>query len=398
MFSKKRVYLDTAAGMLGNPSSPHTEGRAVKNKLEDARRDIARLVECKADDILFTSGATEANALAILGCGGFVNPHLKWGFTKPPHKPHVLYLPSAHASIVENVKLLAERGVEIEPLPIANGQVDIEQLKTMLRPQTMLVTMEAVCGETGTIWNTREVAIVLQRFAATPSARSARAARPILHLANGVAAPLLHVDASQAAMTEKISRSHFGADLLTLDGGKLGVRGVGCLIAHRTIPLSSLYGGGGQERGVRSGTENVEAVVAFAAALTRAVAHRDAFSARAVELRARLLAQLDVIPGLLINTGRVVAPHIVNLSLPGRDTDYLVALLDTAGFAVSTKSACESASGEGSRAVLALSGDPARAAATLRVSFGPSTTKSEIDRFVTALLASVHFVDSTARG
>ena len=102
MFWNKRVYLDYAAGVAGNPSSPHEEGRKAKKMLEDARRDIARLLEVQSDDVIFTNGATEANALAILGAA-------KAG-------DHVLYLPSAHASIVENMKLLAERGVEVEAL------------------------------------------------------------------------------------------------------------------------------------------------------------------------------------------------------------------------------------------------------------------------------------------
>ncbi|HVW82397.1 MAG TPA: aminotransferase class V-fold PLP-dependent enzyme, partial [Candidatus Paceibacterota bacterium] len=148
MFWKKRIYLDAAAGREASASSTHAEGRAMKERLEDAREKVARLVECKADDVVFTSGATEANALAILGLA-------KRG-------AHMLYLPSAHPSIIENMKLAAERyGARVEPLKIRDGQVDIEALKTQLRPETVLVSMEAVCGETGTIWNTREVALAL---------------------------------------------------------------------------------------------------------------------------------------------------------------------------------------------------------------------------------------------
>ncbi len=393
MFFKRRIYLDAAAGTAGNPSSVHAEGRAAKTRLENARVEIARLVECKPDDVIFTSGATEANALAILGLA-------KAG-------EHVLYLPSAHASIVENAKMLAARGVRVEPLPIKDGAVDCAALAAMLRPETVLVTMGAVCGETGTIWNTREVATTLQRYAAAnlllpeigePATRCGigLAARALRGEGSLISRPRLHVDASQAPWSEKLSRSHFGADLLTLDGGKLGAGGAGCLIAHRTIPLAPLYGGGGQERGLRSGTENVEAIGKFAAALAAAATGRDAFKARAAELRAQLLAAISAIPGLFVNEGRQVAPHILNISLIGRDTDYVVALLDTAGFAVSTKSACESRSGEGSRAVLALSGDAARAAATLRISFGSATTTADIARFAAALTAAVQFVDSTA--
>ena len=358
MFWKSRIYLDYAASPTGNPSSPHEEGRAAKKILEDARVAIARLTEVKPDDIVFTSGATEANALAIFGLA-------KRG-------DHVLYLPSSHASIVENVKLLEERGVETQPMPIAYGRVDIDALKKMVRPTTVLATMDAVCGETGTIWNTREVRNVLSSDA------------------------YLHVDASQAPLTEKISRSHFGADLVTFDGAKLGAPGAGCLIAHRTIPLTPLYGGGGQERELRSGTENVEALAKFAAALGAAAKERGGFKARAAAARAHLLPLLEPIKELYINVGAEGVPNILNLSLSGRDTDYLVALLDEAGFAVSTRSACETNSEEGSRAVFALTGDKARAASTLRVSWGPDTRPADLERFAAALARSVRFIDSAS--
>src|SRR3989344_2317393 len=139
MFWKKRIYLDNAAGVSANPSSPHEEGRKAKKMLEDARTSIARLLEVQSDDIIFTSGATESNALAILGIA-------KTG-------DHVLYLPSAHASIVENMKLLDERGVTVEELPIKDARVDCEKLRGMLRPETKLVAIDAVCGETGVVWN-----------------------------------------------------------------------------------------------------------------------------------------------------------------------------------------------------------------------------------------------------
>ena len=361
MIWKKRTYLDFAAGKEGNPSSAHAEGRKMKARLEDARVEIARLVECKADDVVFTSGATEANALAILG---ILNPG-----------DHALYLPSAHASIVENMKIAEARGAIIEPLIIKNGEVDLDALKKQVKPETALVSMEAVCGETGTIWNTHEIANTLKMH-------------QFLRF---------HIDASQAPFTEKITRSHFGADLLVLDGGKLGAPGAGALIAHRTIPLAPLYGGGGQERGLRSGTENVEAIGKFARELARATGKREEFKTRAAERRVELLQAISTIPDLEVNIGREGVPQIVNISLPGRDTDYLVALLDEGGFAVSTRSACETDSEEGSRAVYALTGDPERASATLRISYDSSVSSRDLARFAHALAGAVAFVDS-ARG
>jgi len=367
MFWKRRVYLDNAAGVSGNPSSPHEEGRMAREMLEGARTDIARLLEVQADDVIFTSGATEANALAILGI--------------PKKGDHVLYLPSAHASIVENMKLLEERGVAVEPLTITNCQIDIVDLKKRIRPETKLVAVEAVCGETGVVWNTREVK-------------------------NAIGKVYLHVDASQAPLTEKLTRAHFGADLLTLDGSKVGEvrgpthwqcggRGIGALVAHRTIPLRPLYRGGGQERALRPGSEAPELARRFARALAAAAKNRGQFCASASRDRVRLIEKItNTIPNVYINECARQAPHILNISLPGRDTDYLVMLLDEAGFTVSSRSACETDSEVGSRAVEVLFGDAERARTTLRISWGPDVSPHDFTRFAAALARSVTFVDS----
>ncbi|MHB8660713.1 MAG: cysteine desulfurase family protein [Minisyncoccota bacterium] len=375
MFWKRRTYLDAAAGASGNPSSPHEEGRRAKGILDAARTVIARLVEVQSDDVIFTSGATESNALAILG-------HVRALRAAGRSDVHMLYLPSAHASIVENAMLLATEGVLVEELPIKDYRVNIEALSKMMRKETALISMDAVCGETGVVWNTREVAEILRKFRTGA-------------LENG---HMLHVDASQAPLTEKISRAHFGADLLTFDASKVGdVRGVGALIAHRTIPLVPLYTGGGQERGLRPGSENPLAVRDFARALSVVVRGREVFRAVAESKRTRLVEFIKkTIPNVYIQEGRSQAPHILNISLPGRDTDYLVALLDEAGFAVATRSACETDSEEGSRAVLALTGDSARARATLRISWGPGVRQWELTRFAQALARSVAFIDSSS--
>lgn len=355
--------------------------------LEDARKNIAQLVEVQQDDVIFTSGATESNALAILG---YVRALRERAGSDTPgrNNMHVLYLPSAHASVVENMKVLAQEGIDVEELPIRDVRVDINKLAEVIRPETVLVSMDAVCGETGVVWNTREVAQVLRK------ARDA----------GGVARIHLHVDASQAPLTEKITRAHFDADLLTLDASKVGAtRGIGALIAHRTIPLIPLYGGGGQERGLRSGSEAPELAQRFAAALGAAAHGREKFRLTAERDRASLISHItSTIPDIYINEGHAMptgrqaqAPHILNLSLLGRDTDYLVALLDEAGFSVSTRSACETDSEEGSRAVLALTTDAERARATLRISWGPSVRSRELTRFARALTQAVAFIDKS---
>jgi cysteine desulfurase len=191
--------------------------------------------------------------------------------------------------------------------------------------------------------------------------------------------------------------------MLTLDASKVGrVRGIGALIAHRTIALIPLYSGGGQERGLRSGSEAPELAREFAAALSKAALAREAFSSRATEDRKRLIeCIIPSVPNVYINEGpkgnNRQVPNILNVSLPGRDTDYLVALLDEAGFAVSTRSACETDSEEGSRAVYALTKDVERARATLRISWDSSVLGRDLDRFAEAFAHSVAFIDKGSR-
>lgn len=382
LFPKKRAYLDWAAAApvapaaqrayeraladFGNPSSPHTEGRAAKKILEDARTKIARELSMKADDVIFTSGATEANNIAILG-----HTHALMAQGRKPASIHVLYLPSAHASITETMRALKHLGVRTEALTITDGAIDIEALTASLKPETALVSTEYVCGETGTIWNTREVKQALPGTV------------------------LLHVDATQAPFEESLERTRLGADLLVLDAQKIGgVRGLGILAASRSTRLSALSYGGGQERALRSGTQLHASASAFATALIEARAGRAAFKARAAAARAELIRQISsAISSVQIQQSKNQTQRILNLSLIGRDTDYLVALLDEAGFAVSTKSACETDSLAGSRAVLSITGDEERAKSTLRISWGPATSTEELRRFAPALIRAVAFLD-----
>ncbi|MDP2593911.1 MAG: aminotransferase class V-fold PLP-dependent enzyme [bacterium] len=429
MPKNKRTYLDIAAGISGNPSSPHTEGRAARERLEAARLRIARLIEVKSDDVVFTSGATEANAIAILGSCRAASAFAKATADKRAltSKPHLLYLPSSHASIVENMKLAENDGADIEALPIKNCRIDCDALAKLLRPETILISMDAVCGETGVVWNTREVANVLKkarsriRFSCSFGPREDLVSQS-QRKPNSATGPCLHVDASQAVWTEKLPRAHFGADLMTLDASKVcETRGIGCLIAPRSIPLAPLYGGGPQERGLRPGSEAPDLATTFAEGLARAAEGRAHFCAEARAARAELIEAIRVgIPNVLFNEARdpssakamqgKQAPHILNLSLPAQaglpeyDTDYLVALLDEAGFAISTRSACETDpsrqggakadSRTGSRAVFALWGDAPRAASTLRISWGPATSGPALAQFSQALIKACAFIDS----
>ncbi len=369
----RRIYLDHASAApvskhaeraflkslsaYGNPSAAHQEGRAAKEVLEAARLSIARLVEVKPEAIIFTSGATEANALAL---NGVLNGK---------QRPHVLYCPTSHSSVLE---ALTHMDVESEPLHLTEGGgVDMHALEKQLRPDTVLVSVPAVESETGTRYDTREMRRVLDR------------------VSPGI---LLHVDAAQLPTSSSIQRVRLGADLMTLDAQKVGgVRGIGCLVAPRHIPLTPLIYGGGQERGMRSGSEPSALAASFAAALEEREKSRSEFTTRSLQMRETLLQELKDIQGLVVN-GVDQVSHILNLSLRGRDTDYLVALLDEAGYAVSTRSACET-DAEGSRVVLAMTGDEERSRSTLRVSWGPEIRGSDLKKFAQSLKREVAFLD-----
>lgn len=340
--------------------------------LTDARVRIARLAGVKQDAVIFTAGATEANALAILGQ---VEALIKEG--REPESIHVLYLPSAHASTQGAMQMLRARGIQVEPLTLADAHIDLERLRKQIRPDTMLVALEVICGETGTRFDTRGVRLVLDeaRTGGTPK----------IHL---------HADASQLPLVESFELTRIASDTLTLDAQKVGgVRGIGVLLAPRQVHIEPVVQGGGQERGLRPGTESAGLASAFATALEEAHEQHAAFALHTRMQRERLLQRIEAIPSLTVNGGRAHAPHILNISLLGRDTDYLAALLDEAGFAVSTRSACAT-DAEGSVAVLAYTDDPARAAATLRISWGPATKERDLVRFSEALVRLVRFMDA----
>jgi cysteine desulfurase len=376
----KRTYLDGASAAPvskvawkafekakkadGNPSAPHAEGRAAKDILEAARTTIARLAEAKTDSVIFTSGATEANNLAIQG-------HIIALRRTGVKSIHILYLPTAHASVIETLNAY---NIQIEPLVLTDGTVDMKALSKQIRPDTALVAIDAVCGETGTRFDTRDVR------------RTLDAKR------KGIA---LHVDASQLPLVESFELTRLGADTLTLDAQKVGgVRGIGVLIVRHGHALAPIMHGGGQEQGLRPGTELPAHAAAFAAALEEAKKSREAFAKRARFARALLIKTIQAaIPDAVVNEGKEFSPHILNISFPGRDTDYAAALLDKDGFAVSTKSACET-DAEGSRVVLALTGDAERAGSSLRISFGSKTSKEDMKRFASALVRTIRFLDA----
>jgi cysteine desulfurase len=352
-----RAAIAAALEVLGNPSSVHAEGRAARHVVEQARERVAALVGAEPRNVIFTSGGTEANVLAL-------TPHIACGADTAP-RGRLLCSAIEHASVRAGGRFPPDR---VEELPVgAEGIVDLGTLERRLaelagsRP---LVSIMHANNETG----------VVQPIAA---------AAALVHAAGG----LLHVDAVQSAGKIACDIKELGADLVTLSAHKLGgPKGAGALILRSAElqVIEPMIRGGGQERGTRAGTENVAALAGFGAAAAAAALAED--GRRIKELRDRLEAGLKCATPAAIVFGAAAQrlPNTTLVTLPGLKAETALIALDLAGFAVSSGSACSSGKVAASH-VLAAMGVPAgRAAGAIRVSIGHTTTEGDIDLFLRA--------------
>ncbi len=347
---------------FGNPhSAEHALGRAAEAAVEAARGEVATLIGAEPREIVFTSGATESNNLAIKGAARFAA-------AQADPRRRIITVASEHKCVLESVADLAAEGFSTVVLPVRpDGTLDPQALAAALAEPTLLVSVMAVNNETGVIQDIAALAAI---------ARAAGA--------------LFHTDAAQAA--GKIPLDVAGIDLMSLSAHKLyGPKGVGALYVRRRprVRLAPLFSGGGQERGLRSGTLPAALLVGFGVACRIAAAEMAEETTRIAALRDRLLAELAAaIPGLAQNA--VGAPRIagnLNLSFPAATAQALMAACPD--LCVSTGSACSSAEVEPSYVLRALGLDPARAARTLRIGVGRFTSAADID-FAVAALAAAH--------
>lgn len=383
-FYNRRVYLDHASatpicaesakalaqalGEYANPGAIHQEGVAAKRVLEAARAEIAEVLSVKARQVIFASGSTEANNLCIVGLA----QHLlrTRGSLASTH-----WVVSAieHPSVLESFGEVERLGGIVTFLdPDMRGVIAAETLERALRPETVLVSVGWANSEIGVVQPMRELSAVIR-------SREERAL-PI---------PLFHSDLGQAPLYRSPQVHTLGIDMAVIGSGKLyGPRGIAAIYLSNDAGLVAQSWGGDQERGLRAGTENPALAAGFAAALHVAAARRDQDAAAQSMLRDELAELLCAsIPDLIENTPRSRAlPHILDVSIPGIDPEYVVLALDRAGVAISTKSACKA--GEKSSHVVAalpprsVHADDAdmRAKTTLRFSLGRSTTERDIRR------------------
>lgn len=338
-----------------NPAALHRSGAEAMKLVERARANIAQRMGALPQEVIFTSGGTESNNLAIKGS--------LFKVTRP--SKHIITTAVEHASVYECIRQLESFGIETTILPVdSQGRVSPKDVAGAIRKNTVLVSVMHVNNETGVIQPIGEIGEIVSIH---PHVR-------------------FHVDGVQAIGKVPFSWKEWGIDLFSASAHKFGgPKGVGFLLVKDGVELEPLLSGGDQEWGNRSGTLNVPGIVGTAQALRLALENREERRERMYALRQQLLEIVATIPELLVNgiqsadNSTDMAPHVVNLSYPGMRPEVIVHMLEKHGILVSTQSACSSKSLSPSRVLLAMGYDTDRASGCIRISFGDEHTKDDIE-------------------
>ncbi len=344
-----RTMAEIMEAQYGNPSSIHGYGERAHQLLRRARSGCAAAIDVKPEEIVFTSGATESNNLAIKGAALQYQSRGK----------HIITTATEHASVYESFVQLQQWGWEVTWLPVdSDGLVSAQQVVDAIRSDTVLVSLMHVNNETGAIHPIAEIGVRLKKEA--PKV-------------------LFHVDGVQGFGKMEAKPAAWGADLYSLSAHKIrGPKGAGLLYVRSGVELTPLLSGGSQEQGLRAGTENVPLLVGMAKAMRLAAERQADFAQRTTILRDRIMEVIDTIPGLVLNSRKEGAPHIVHFSYPGMKAEVALHTLEQLGVTVSTQSACSSRSAEPSRVLLAMGRDNACAAGGLRISLGDEHTEEDV--------------------
>lgn len=348
----------TQEGTFGNPASPHLYGRRARERSERARSQVARLIGAAATNVLFTSGATESNNLAILG-----------SVRGRGRRAHVVTASTEHRSVLDACRQLEREGHSVSYLePDAHGLIEPSHLQAALRAETVLVSIMHANNETGVLQDIAALAAVCRGHGAA-----------------------LHVDAAQSAGKLPIDVGSLGVDLLSFTAHKLyGPKGIGALYAapSQRASLQPLLFGGGQERGIRSGTLAVHQIVGFGVACEIAARELPGQAERLTRLTQALWQGLSDLPGVLRNGHATrCAPGLLNVSFEGIEGESLMAGLTE--LAVSSGSACDSDSDEPSHVLRSLGRSRELAQSSLRFSLGRSSGEEQVQRAVAAVRREV---------
>ncbi|MDR6224955.1 cysteine desulfurase family protein [Desmospora profundinema] len=354
-----QVMTDVMRNIYGNPSSLHGLGGKAERLVTQARQALARTLDVSPSSLVFTSGGTESNNLAIKGAAlQFRN-----------RGRHLITTQVEHASVYQVMKQLEQEGWNVTYLPVdSQGRVDPQAVEDAVTEETVLVSIMHVNNETGTIQPIRQIGERLRRFPKV----------------------LFHVDAVQAFGKVEVRPRQWGIDLMTLSAHKFhGPKGAGVLVIREGIRLTPLLVGGGQEEGFRSGTQNVPGIVGLAKAAVLADQRRREIGPRWAEWKEAWLKHAsETLPGMRVN-GDVSreggAPHLFSLSFPGLKSEVIVHALEEEGVIVSSKSACSSKGEKPSRILKAMGLRDEEAIGSIRVSMGLMTVKNETERALEAL-------------
>lgn len=344
---------------FGNPSTIHSKGVEARTAVEAARGEVARLLNAHADEIVFTSGATEAVNLAILGVARAYREHGN----------HIISSAAEHKSTLETLKA---EGFDVTLLPVdKEGRVSLHDVMAALRPDTILISVIFVNNEVGSVNPIFEIGRAILKY------------RKVL----GESLPLYHVDIAQAIPYLYVDVEKYKIDLASFSGGKIGApKGVGALYVRRGVEVDPLHFGGGQEKNLRPGTENVPGIVGLGMASTIARQKREVAHRKTSDWREAFISELSrLIPDAKVNgSPKEFAPHIINISIPGIDAEELILRLDARGVYVSAASACTN-SDTRSHVLRAMGYTPEEIHSSIRFSLGREVKKTELMQAVQIL-------------
>lgn len=363
-----RTYNEVSLEHFGNPSSLHALGLDAEHVLEDCRREVRRALGVRDGTIVFTSGGSESNNLAILG-RAYAKERYRRG-------AKILTTKGEHASVSAPLAELSRAGFTVVEISTKGGTLDMDELAREMTPEVILVSMMHVNNETGALYDLAAVSEQMHRTA--PEA-------------------VLHVDATQSFLKVPFTAASVGADMISVSSHKIeGPKGVGALyVSDKLIKAKGITArilGGGQEGGLRSGTENVPAIAAFGTACRIGLAERTARIERMSALRQMLLRTLAEHPAtaeVSVTCPPVCAPHIVNITLPAIKSETMLHYLSRRGICVSSGSACSSHGAHASPALIAFGRTPSEADCSLRISLSHRNTEGELEQLTEALAQGI---------
>lgn len=350
------VYQQVAETYFANPSSIHSQGGEAEKLLMRSRQQVADLLHVKAKEVIFTSGGSESNNLAIKGTA------LKYS----GRGKHLVTTAIEHASTYEAFRQLESLGFEVTWLPVdETGHVSVSAVKEAIRPDTILVSIIHVNNEIGSVQPIEEIGALLRDY-------------PKI---------LFHTDHVQGIGKVPLDDTSAGVDLCSISAHKFhGPRGTGMLYVRDGVALMPLISGGAHEEGLRAGTENLPAIVAMAKALRMHLEDSQQKRSALHSLRTDCMQKLAAFSDIQVHTPHTeTAPHIINFSIVGMKPEVVIHALERQGVFVSTKSACSSQSAGASRVLLAIGSTEEVASAAIRVSFSLKQTESDVDAFLQVL-------------